>query len=236
MSFSYGDRLVLDRVSFRIQRGDKIAFVGESGSGKSTIVKLIAGLYLPDSGRITADGRVVNGENVTAWRQHIAYMPQDIFMFDADVKTNIALNLNEQDMDKVKKAAADAGVADTIEAAYSGYATRLSGKESGFSGGQLQRISLARTLYQDRDILVIDEPTSALDPERSEILKQKLESIPKERTVIAVTHRLNLTQNFDCIYVVKNGKIVEAGSHNNLKSTGKIYSGMWELQQAKDEM
>lgn len=236
MSFSYGDRLVLDRVSFRIQRGDKIAFVGESGSGKSTIVKLIAGLYLPDSGRITADGRVVNGENVTAWRQHIAYMPQDIFMFDADVKTNIALNLNEQDMDKVKKAAADAGVADTIEAAYSGYATRLSGKESGFSGGQLQRISLARTLYQDRDILVIDEPTSALDPERSEILKQKLESIPKERTVIAVTHRLNLTQNFDCIYVVKNGKIVEAGSHNHLKSTGKIYYGMWELQQAKDEI
>ena len=94
----------------------------------------------------------------------------------------------------------------------------------------------AGTLYQDRDILVIDEPTSALDPERSEILKQKLESIPKERTVIAVTHRLNLTQNFDCIYVVKNGKIVEAGSHNHLKSTGKIYSGMWELQQAKDEM
>ena len=236
VSFSYGDRLVLDRVSFRIQRGDKIAFVGESGSGKSTIVKLIAGLYLPDSGRITADGRVVNGENVTAWRRHIAYMPQDIFMFDADVKTNIALNLNEQDMDKVKKAAADAGVVDTIEAAYSGYATRLSGKESGFSGGQLQRISLARTLYQDRDILVIDEPTSALDPERSEILKQKLESIPKEKTVIAVTHRLNLTQNFDCIYVVKNGKIVEAGSHNHLKNTGKIYSGMWELQQAKDEM
>lgn len=236
VSFSYGDRLVLDRVSFRIQRGDKVAFVGESGSGKSTIVKLVAGLYLPDSGRINADGRIVNEENVTVWRRHIAYMPQDIFMFDADVKTNIALNLNEQDMDKVKEAAADAGVADTIEAAYSGYETKLSGKENGFSGGQLQRISLARTLYQDRDILVIDEPTSALDPETEKVLQQKLESIPKEKTVIAVTHRLNLTQNFDCIYVVKNGKIVEAGGHNHLKSTGEIYSGMWELQQSKDEM
>ena len=207
VSFSYGDRLVLDQVSFRIQRGDKIAFVGESGSGKSTIVKLIAGLYLPDSGRITVDGCPVNEENVMAWRRHIAYMPQDIFIFDADVKANIALDIRGQDMDKVKRAAADAGIADAIEAAGSGYETKLSGKESGFSGGELQRISLARTLYQDRDILIIDEPTSALDPETEETLKQKLEGILKEKTVIAVTHRLNLTENFDRIYVVKDGRV-----------------------------
>lgn len=209
---SVGIQLIISRIMNRTGEGIKRCEAALNGKLANVlknriIVKLIAGLYLPDGGRITADGCPVNEENVTAWRRRIAYMPQDIFIFDADVKANIALDIRGQDMDKVKRAAADAGIADAIEAADSGYETKLSGKESGFSGGELQRISLARTLYQDRDILIIDEPTSALDPETEETLKQKLEGIPKEKTVIAVTHRLNITENFDRIYMVKDGRV-----------------------------
>ncbi len=217
VSFSYDDQEVLHDISFRISKNQKVAIVGESGSGKSTIMKLLIGLYAPQK------GIVKKKENQT-----LSYMPQSTSMFLTSVKNNISLTSNGSN-EKVKKASEKAGADTFIDKNEDAYDYVFTSKEDGYSGGELQRIALARMFYQDSDVFVLDEPTSALDRKTENDLKDKLNQI-KDKTIIVITHRLSLIQSFDSIIVLKDGNIVEEGTHAQLVNQKGYYASMYEKQ------
>lgn len=187
--FGYDDTPVLKDVSFTVNRGNKIAFIGESGSGKSTIVKLLLHLLDPSAGNIYIRDGV-----------EMAYMPQETYMYHITVGENISFD-KSFDEKKVKKAAKLACADSFIESRPSSYHYKMKDINKTFSGGQQQRISLARTLYQDKDVLIFDEPTSSLDQKTVNIIRKMFAEI-KEKTVIVVTHNRDIVKDFDCVYKV----------------------------------
>jgi ABC-type multidrug transport system fused ATPase/permease subunit len=193
----------------------KIAIVGESGSGKSTIIKLILDLYKPDK------GTVQKKKDIT-----ISYMPQSTTMFLTKVSNNISLN-SYPDIDKVKQVSIEAGVDEFIGLKEDGYEYVFS--DEGYSGGERERISLARTLYKDSEILVFDEPTSALDEKTERQIKQTIEDI-HDKTVVVITHRLSFVEDFDEIIVIDKGTIKEIGTHEELMKHKDCYYDMYQLQ------
>ena len=224
--FSYNDHLILDNVSFKVKPGEKIAFVGESGCGKSTILKLLLGLYMPNSGEISAGGKVLGNCSLAEWRRNFAYMPQEISLFHLQIDENISLKIDaaeEAIQAAAKLAKADRFILNTPQ----GYQSLLGESTAGLSGGQLQRLALARCLYRSTPVILLDEPTSALDDGSERAIKETLEQFPANKTIIAVTHRLALTINFDRIYVIKRGQIVERGKHNELLLKGGAYATLW---------
>lgn len=229
ISFSYGQKKVLDDISFSIEKGEKVAFVGESGSGKSTIMKLLLGLYPAQNGTIQACGKEFGNCSMEEWRKHFSYLSQNISLFHLTVAENIALSLGSVD-EKIRDAARRANAEEFLLETEKGYELMLGENNAGFSGGQLQRIALARCLYKDAPIIVMDEPTSALDQASEQAVKKTIDQLPKTCTVVAVTHRLELTRNFDRLYVVENGKIVENGTHQQLLEQGGKYRRLWQLQ------
>ncbi|MBS6559833.1 MAG: ABC transporter ATP-binding protein [Clostridiales bacterium] len=229
ISFSYGQKKVLDDISFSIEKGEKVAFVGESGSGKSTIMKLLLGLYPAQSGTIQACGKEFGNCSMEEWRKNFSYLSQNISLFHLTVAENIALSLGSVD-EKIRDAVRRANAEEFLLETEKGYDLILGENNAGFSGGQLQRIALARCLYKDAPIIVMDEPTSALDQASEQAVKKTIDQLPKTCTVVAVTHRLELTRNFDRLYVVENGKIVESGTHQQLLEQGGKYRHLWQLQ------
>ena len=215
--FSYDKKEVLHDISFAIQKNQKIGIVGESGSGKSTIMKLLLGLYMPDSGTVS------KMQNLS-----ISYMPQDSSMFFTSVKNNIALS-SQGSMKKIEESSLDAGANLFIEKKEDGYDHMIQSGEEGFSGGECQRISLARMFYQNADIFVLDEPTSALDVKTEKSIQNIVDKI-SDKTIVVVTHRLSFVENFDRIFVVDNGKIVEEGTHQQLLDQQGVYASMYRKQ------
>lgn len=220
VSFSYDDTEVLHDISFEITKNQKVAIVGESGSGKSTIMKLLIGLYTPQK------GIVKKKENQT-----LSYMPQSSSMFLTTVGNNISLSLNGS-INRIKDASLKAGADTFIQKKEDGYYNVIASNEDGYSGGEIQRISLARMFYQDSDIFVLDEPTSALDRKTEKDLKDKLNQI-KDKTIVVITHRLSLIESFDKIIVLKDGNIVEEGNHQQLLNQQGYYASMYEKQNEK---
>lgn len=215
--FSYDKKEVLHDISFAIQKNQKIGIVGESGSGKSTIMKLLLGLYMPDSGTVS---KMQN--------QSISYMPQDSSMFFTSVKNNIALSF-QGSVEKVEEPSKAAGANLFIEKKEDGYDHMIQSGEEGFSGGECQRISLARMFYRDADVFVLDEPTSALDVKTEKAIQNIIDKI-SDKTIVVVTHRLSFVENFDRIFVVDNGKIVEEGTHQQLLDQQGVYASMYRKQ------
>lgn len=215
--FSYDKKEVLHDISFAIQKNQKIGIVGESGSGKSTIMKLLLGLYKP------ASGTVKKMQNLS-----ISYMPQDSSMFFTSVKNNIALS-SKGSMKKIEESSLDAGANAFIEKKEDEYDYVIQSGEEGFSGGECQRISLARMFYQDADVFVLDEPTSALDVKTEKSIQNIVDKI-SDKTIVVVTHRLSFVENFDRIFVVDNGKIVEEGTHQQLLNQQGVYASMYRKQ------
>lgn len=233
ISFSYASQKILEGLSFDINAGEKTAFVGASGSGKSTIIKLLMGLYVPDSGTISLDDRSIGDESLLEWRKNFSYLPQEISMLHLSVYENISFSA-DADSEAVRIAARMANAEDFILQSPDGYRTVIGENNTGFSGGQMQRISLARCLFRDAPIILMDEPTSALDFESENLIKETIENLPENKTVIVVTHRLTLTENFDRLFVVDNGRIIESGSHKELiKKSGK-YAELWDMQSKKE--
>lgn len=204
-------------ISFAIQKNQKIGIVGESGSGKSTIMKLLLGLYKP------ASGTVKKMQN-----QSISYMPQDNSMFFTSAKNNISLSF-QGSMQKIEESSLDAGANAFIDKKEDGYDHMIQSGEEGFSGGECQRISLARMFYQDADVFVLDEPTSALDVKTEKSIQNIVDKI-SDKTIVVVTHRLSFVENFDRIFVVDNGKIVEEGTHQQLLDQQGVYASMYKKQ------
>ena len=215
--FSYDKKEVLHDISFAIQKNQKIGIVGESGSGKSTIMKLLLGLYKPSFGTVS------KMQNLS-----ISYMPQDSSMFFTSVKNNISLS-SQGSMKKIEESSLDAGANAFIEKKEDGYDHMIQSGEEGFSGGECQRISLARMFYQDADVFVLDEPTSALDVKTEKSIQNIVDKI-SDKTIVVVTHRLSFVENFDRIFVVDNGRIVEEGTHQQLLNQQGVYASMYRKQ------
>lgn len=242
VSFSYGKMPILKHVTFQVKQGEKVAFVGESGGGKSTVIKLLLGLYLPDGGSISLGEETLEASSLAGWREKFACLPQDISMFHTSIEENIALcesaerenrrsPMERDGISAVAAAAKAAGADSFIAESKEGYGTLLGEGNAGFSGGQLQRIALARAMFRRAPVLLMDEPTSALDPQSEQVVKKTLRQLPDDMTVIAVTHRLALTTEFDRIYVLEQGQIAEAGSHEKLLEQGGKYADLWRSQQ-----
>lgn len=221
---------VLDNINIKIPAGMKVGIVGRSGSGKSTLTKLIQRLFLPDSGRILIDG-VDIAQVEPAWlRRQIGVVLQDSKLFSGTVEENIRIACPNATHEDVVNAAKLAGADDFISQFQNGYETFVGERGSLLSGGQRQRIAIARALISDPRILIFDEATSALDYESENIIMQNIEPISKGRTMLMIAHRLSTVRNCDAIIVIDKGRIMEAGTHDELMKRNGIYA---KLQQAQ---
>jgi len=208
---------VIQNIDLSINKGDCIGFVGETGSGKSTIIDIIIGLLAPTSGNIEIDGTQVDEGNQQAWQQHIAHVPQMIFLMDSSIAENIAFGISKDqiDMDRVRYAAEQAQIAEIIESWPEGYRTIVGEQGVRLSGGQRQRIGIARALYCQADVIVLDEATSALDNETEIAVIEAIENMSENITIIMIAHRYSTLRACNEIIQVGNGTITSAGNYQN---------------------
>lgn len=232
VTFGYSEeQTVLEHNSISIPFGSSVAFVGSSGSGKSSIVQLILGLYQPRSGSVYINDKVLDGSIVQAYRNQVAIVLQDNFLFQGTILENIQMSQSNASFEQVVQAAKLAEIHDYIISLPQGYNTEVLDEGSNFSGGQRQRLAIARALVRDPKILILDEATSALDPATEHAINATFSKLAQDRTIITVTHRLSTITNVDQIYVFDHGKIVEHGSHQELLASQRQYSHLWEKQQ-----
>jgi len=234
VSFRYSPEgpLILDDVSFQIKAGQVIGVVGRSGSGKSTITRLIQGLYRPDAGIIRLDGIDIREVDLSHIRLNIGAVLQESFMFNGSVRQNIAATRPDAAFQEIVSAAQLAGADEFIERLPQGYDTVLEEGASNISGGQKQRLAIARALLRNPPILIFDEATSALDPESEAIIQANMRDIAAGRTVFNVSHRLSSLVNSNAIMVIDRGIIVDLAPHAVLLERCDIYRHLWERQTA----
>ena len=232
LAFSYTPEggKVLDNINIRIPAGMKVGIVGRSGSGKSTLTKLIQRLFLPENGRILIDG-VDIAQVEPAWlRRQIGVVLQDSKLFSGTVEENIRIACPNASHEDVVRAAKLAGADDFISSFQNGYETFVGERGSLLSGGQRQRVAIARALITDPRILIFDEATSALDYESENIIMSNIEPIARGRTMLMIAHRLSTVRNCDAIVVIDKGRIIEAGSHDDLMKRNGAYSKLYQAQ------
>jgi len=225
-----GDTLFHD-FSLDIKPGEKIGLVGASGSGKTTLTKLLLRFADIDSGKITIDGQDISEVTQASLRAKIAYVPQEPLLFHRSVRENIAYGRPDATDTEIEEAAKKAGAYDFIVGLKDGFDTMVGERGIKLSGGQRQRVAIARAILKDAPILVLDEATSALDSESEALIQKSLETLMENRTSIVIAHRLSTIAKLDRIIVLKNGKIVEDGSHDKLinKKRG-VYAKLWARQ------
>lgn len=220
ITFSYAgaERPTLQGISLRIEKGQSIGFVGQTGSGKSTLINLLLGLYDPVSGEILVDGKPLGKPVSPKWQTRIGYVPQEIFLMDDTLLSNIAIGVPDDQVDheRMKKAIASAQLQEVIEKMPQGLETQVGERGVMLSGGQRQRVGLARALYFDPEMLILDEGTSALDNETEAKFMRAVESLQGEITMISIAHRLTTVRGCNVICVLVNGKISEAGTYDEL--------------------
>ena len=228
VSFTYPgeDQKTLKDLTFIINKGEQIALVGESGAGKSTLANLVLGFFPPDEGEILINGEVLREEDLREWREQIAWVPQDPALFQDTIAANIRLARPEADDRAVAAAASAAHLAEFIDSLPEGYETLIGEGGARLSGGQAQRLALARAFLKDAPILLMDEPTSQLDPVTESQLADATRKLMAGRTVITIAHRLNTIYKADQILVLQNGSVVEKGTHQDLIKKDGIYSAL----------
>ncbi len=232
--FAYPTRpemTVIDNVSFSLRQGEKIALVGASGAGKSTLTQLLLRLYPVKEGVITVDGQPVSEYNLSAYRQNIGIVPQEVVLFGGSIRENIGYGNPEADFDAIKAAAAKANALEFIESFPEGFDTPVGERGVKLSGGQRQRIAIARAILKDPAILLLDEATSSLDAQSEKAVQDALKELMKDRTTIVIAHRLATIREVDKIYVLEQGKIVESGTHQQLiTEKDGVYENLVNLQ------
>ena len=236
LSFAYGrDTGGIGPIDLTIAAGEKLGVVGASGAGKSTLVALMLRLYEPEKGRILIDGQDIRDVTQASLRQSIAMVTQETAMFNRSARDNILYGRPDATDDEMFAAARQAEAHEFIlqledHKGRTGYDAHLGERGVKLSGGQRQRIALARAIIKDAPILVLDEATSALDSEVEAAIQSALERVMEGKTVMAVAHRLSTLREMDRIVVLDQGRIAEAGSHDELLALGGLYAGYWERQ------
>jgi ATP-binding cassette subfamily B protein len=231
VGFRYGSRgQALDNVRIRIPTGWTVAIVGESGSGKSTLLKLLMGYYEPTAGRLLVDGVDIRDLDLTDWRRRVGLVSQEPFIFNGTIRDNIALGAPEATQAQVVEAARVAGLEDFINTLPERYGTMIGERGANMSGGQRQRLAIARALVRQPDVLIFDEATSHLDTATEQAIQGNLRGATAGRTVVVVAHRLSTIKDADYIYVLDKGKVVERGSHRQLLELEGRYANLWRAQ------
>jgi ABC-type multidrug transport system fused ATPase/permease subunit len=226
---------VLRDVSFRVEPGEKVAFVGATGAGKTTIIKLLTRLYDVDRGAIRVDGIDVREMPQQELRRRVATVLQDVFLFSGSVAQNIALGREDLSRAAIESSAAAVEADRFIRRLPRGYETEVLERGANFSTGQRQILSFARALAHGADILVLDEATSAIDTETEAAIQRGIHVLMEGKTAIAIAHRLSTIRDVDRIYVLKGGRLVESGSHQELLASGGHYAQLYRLQSQRED-
>jgi ABC-type multidrug transport system fused ATPase/permease subunit len=237
VSFKYhgADDYTIENLSFKIAKGEKIAIVGVNGAGKTTLIKLMCGLYHPEKGEITVDGKNIQEYNRDEYYSLFSAVFQDIYLMPVSIARNIALQDEAlTDKNKIDKVLELGGLSDKVKSLANGADTLLiksfAEEAIELSGGEKQKLALARALYKEGKIIILDEPTAALDPIAESEMYQKYDELTSGRTAVYISHRLASTRFCDRILFLENGRILEDGTHDALMQTGGKYSEMYEIQ------
>lgn len=233
VNFSYPTRTdvqVLKSVSFDLNRGKTLALVGRSGSGKSTIASLLMRFYAIENGIVTVNKKPLSEIDLKAWRNALAFVPQDVLLFGGTIRENIAYGDTKAGEEQIIEAAKQANAWEFIKGFPEGLETTVGERGVQLSGGQRQRIAIARALLKDPQLLILDEATSALDSESEQLVQEALERLMKGRTSVVIAHRLSTIRNADQILVLNEGEVTERGSHDELIDQGGIYAELVKLQ------
>ena len=233
VSYGYGaDQQAVESANLTIEKNKRVAFVGETGAGKSTIIDLILALRYPTRGEIRVDGQPIGPKLAVAWRRLIGYVPQSIYLLDASIAENIAFGLTLQEIDPVKlrRACEAASLSEFIETLPDGYETFVGERGVRLSGGQCQRIGIARALYHEPEIFIFDEATSALDSVTENLVLEALDRLKGNKTLIVIAHRLNTVWDFDQIFVMEQGRVVGQGTAQELLASNPVFARLAEHQ------
>ena len=229
--FTYDEgKYALKDLSFAIEAGQRVALVGTSGAGKSTIINMMLRFYDPEGGAIRIDGQDIRGVTLSSLRQSIAMVNQEATLFDDTIRANIAYGMPNASEEAIIAAAYDAAAHDFISELPQGYDTMIGQHGVRLSGGQRQRIAIARAMLKNAPILLLDEATSALDTISEQQIQQALDRLMQGRTTIVIAHRLSTIEHVDCIFVVKDGEIIESGTHIELLRKHGDYARLYHRQ------
>ncbi|HAS18458.1 MAG TPA: ABC transporter [Flavobacteriaceae bacterium] len=236
VSLSYPETGItaIDNISLRIPAGSTLGIIGNIGSGKSTLLDLILRLYDPTSGSITLDGHNLKDFTLTELRSAIGYVPQNAFLFSESIEDNIRFGLPKASIEEIQKMAKNAAVHNNIVKFKEGYKTLLGERGVTLSGGQIQRVSIARALIKDPQVLLLDDCLSAVDTDTEEEILKNLKSLTKDKTTLIVSHRISSLKHADQIIVFENGKIVQQGRHLDLIEVEGYYKELFEIQQVNN--
>nr|WP_314504931.1 ABC transporter ATP-binding protein [uncultured Lachnoanaerobaculum sp.] len=226
--FGYHKKEVLHGIDMKIDDGNVVALVGPSGSGKSTIAKLIAGLWDTLEGNILIGGVNTKEIPLDVQNKFIAYVSQDNYLFDLSIRENIRLGNPKASDKEVEEIAKKSGCHDFIMNLSDGYETVVGGAGGHLSGGERQRISIARAMLKDAKLIILDEATAYTDPENEALIQSAVAKLSKNKTMIVIAHRLSTIKDVDKIYVINDGKVETANTHDELLKSSKLYKDMWE--------
>ena len=230
ISFVYPEstKNVLNKISLEIEAETTIGIVGPSGSGKSTMIDLILGLINPISGEFIADDAVIDKSNIHLWQRNIGFVPQSIFLSDSTIKENIAFGIDVKSIDneKLHEAAKLSNIMDFVSSLPDGLETVVGERGIQLSGGQIQRIGIARALYNNPNVLVFDEATSSLDGISEKFIMEAINKLSGQKTIIIVAHRLDTIKNCDLIFLLNDGKILDTGAYNELLERNLVFQEM----------
>ena len=235
LSFRYGERQILNHISFEIRPGEKVALVGETGSGKSTVIKLLTGLLKYDEGEILLDEESLNHILLESLYRRITYLSQETPVFDGTIKENIVFDRKVPDAE-IRKALEKMELLSLVDALPNGIDTQIGEKASSLSGGERQRLALSRIWVQESDIVIFDEATAALDNWTEGVVMKELLDYLSDITVLAIVHRFTNIQNFDHIFVFKDGEIVGQGTFDELMKNSEYFARLYRCsmeEQAK---
>ena len=230
VTFHYGQKKLFENKHVHIKGGEKVGLVGYTGAGKSSFINLILRFFPLHSGRILIDGTDISNVTLGSLRKNIALIPQDPILFHRSIRDNIAYSKPTASKDDVVNAASLAHCNEFIQSLSKGYDSKVGERGTKLSGGEKQRIAIARAILADAPILILDEATSSLDSLTEKYIQDSLEKLMHGRTTIVIAHRLSTLSRMDRILVFDHGKIVEEGTHKSLLSQNGLYARMWRMQ------